>query len=97
MDSQQEELRMKIEALSGQIGQSQISENMCAASREPAKMRLKRIIDRLRGEVEGGTRQANRLQALYNSLPETLDRESDEGLYDVLDLMERGARSNYPR
>ena len=62
---------------------------MSLACREPAKSQLKRVIERLLRNQEEAHRSAVELQALYNELPETLSRQADEALYQLLSFKEQ--------
>ena len=64
---------------------------MTLTSREPAKVQLKRMIERLLRTQENAQRSAVELQALYNELPETLSPQADEALDQLLSLNEHHA------
>ena len=55
-------------------------------SREPAKVHLRRIIERLRRESEEAHFKAIQLQALFNELPEQLSPQADTALEELLNL-----------
>jgi len=85
-EAQFQKAKDEIGMLRGQIGVvSSREETMNTASREPAKSQLKRAIERLLRTQEEAHRSAVELQALYNELPDTLSRQADGALYQLLE------------
>jgi len=73
--------RAEITNLQGSIGGvTAHNESSSRPQREPAKFRMRRIIDRLQREAKEADCEAMQLNALFNALPETLSPDADEAL-----------------
>ena len=81
------EVQEKLQALEVQEKLQVLSDTVCQTpQREPAKFRLRRVIDQLRRESEEAHLKAVQLQALFNELPEQLSPQAYAALDDLLNL-----------
>lgn len=79
--------RAEIQGLRGEItGSPRQDEQSCAPQREPAKFRLRRVIEQVQREGAEAQTKAMELQALFNALPEQLSPQADAALDDLLTL-----------